>query len=721
MKLIKENKILAALMLVGLIAAVFVIGQRFVVEKNSRTVDYVLDYEEAVLLSEQSEHNISWWLSEFADMGLSKVGLHEETLKSLTESEKPVKAEMVTDLRKDSYWMNQASSEVLEMIETTAKDDYDVLVTAGSDEMYYFIKRAFDERYSSHKVTYLKSENGGFILIDGNVEDSLHGDTHKSYLTDGTGFRQSTEIVGSIIMYVNLGLLPAKVEQIQAAGCSVEPRVLAYKNWNDTDVLKDVAAQYEELNVKPGYWIMGSEVVPGYDDGTEALSEYLNQNGITIGIVEDTTQRQNISPDGMEDVINNTDYNVVRVFSVWPYIQYRYGYYGYDSYQEIENSLFRAIVERNIKVVYYKPMKEKDDSYTYITDVNMYRESFANLEKRLAEHGITVGEASPSEPYQVPLWAKFLIAIGVIGGALICLKSVFAVRQKWIYVLMGLGIIGAAGAFFVAPNAAGLLTSFAAAVVMPCIGSVWIMNEAIKEKDRLDRDTGVLKLILKGILILAGGIVIAVAGAMMTAAPISSINYMIELDIFRGVKLAQLLPLAFFVVIFFLFASYLRGQKKKQTLEIRDVRWILNYDIKVWMILLGLILAAAGYVYLARTGHETNVEAVSLELLLRNFLEETLYARPRTKEFIVAFPAIMLFVYSMVRNLRLFSFVFGLAGVIGLTSVVNTFMHIRTPLELGFARTGYALIFGIILGIIYVLVFEVFYRLYRKKEHCGNA
>ena len=106
---------------------------------------------------------------------------------------------------------------------------------------------------------------------------------------------------------------------------------------------------------------------------------------------------------------------------------------------------------------------------------------------------------------------------------------------------------------------------------------------------------------------------------------------------------------------------------------------------------------------------------------MRNYLEEVLYARPRTKEFLGAFPAVVLFIYSMVRNMKVLSFLFGLAGVIGFTSIVNTFMHIRTPLELGFARTGYSVLFGVILGIVYTLILEGLYRLFRKRGSRNNA
>ena len=49
-------------------------------------------------------------------------------------------------------------------------------------------------------------------------------------------------------------------------------------------------------------------------------------------------------------------------------------------------------------------------------------------------------------------------------------------------------------------------------------------------------------------------------------------------------------------------------------------------------------------------------------MIFRNDLEYLLLARPRTKEFLVAFPGIMLAVYCAVRRLPFWTALFGLAG-----------------------------------------------------------
>lgn len=125
-------------------------------------------------------------------------------------------------------------------------------------------------------------------------------------------------------------------------------------------------------------------------------------------------------------------------------------------------------------------------------------------------------------------------------------------------------------------------------------------------------------------------------------------------------------------------------------------------------------MGAVGYYYIARTGHETAVTVTTVEVVFRNYLENLLLARPRTKEFLVAFPCIMLAVHCAVRRLPFFTALFGLAGVIGLTSVCNTFMHIRTPLYLGFVRTACSLALGILVGVVFTVCFELLYRLYLR-------
>jgi hypothetical protein len=222
------------------------------------------------------------------------------------------------------------------------------------------------------------------------------------------------------------------------------------------------------------------------------------------------------------------------------------------------------------------------------------------------------------------------------------------------------------------------------------------------------------RILLLAAATLTGAVLISVCGGVLTAAPLSSVNYMLEIDIFLGVKLSQLAPIAFFAVVYLAYFGFGNQKRKPGQLEFYDLKEMMNTPIRVWMVLIGLIFLGGGVYYILRTGHEV-LDVSSTEMLLRNELEELLIARPRTKEFLFAFPAVMLMVYTACRRFPFWPVVFGLCGVVGVTSVVNTFMHIRTPLYLGFARTGYSLVFGLILGVAGILIFELFHRLYRRS------
>lgn len=378
--------------------------------------------------------------------------------------------------------------------------------------------------------------------------------------------------------------------------------------------------------------------------------------------------------------------------------------------------MFRAIVERNIRLIYFKPIKEHKDQHAYVTDPEEYRTMFLNLENRLDEHGIKFGKASVMDQYIVSTWAKVVMALGCVAAAILLIRTILPIGRKLKAGLFIIGTLGVAVAYAVMPSYAELITSFAAAVIFPCIATLFIVRQSKEFADTLNPSEHLPKIIWRGILTLVCSVVLAMLGGMMTAAPISSVSFMLEIDIFRGVKLAQILPLAFFALAYLAYYGFGESKKYPGTLEYHDLRDMMNSSIKVWMVLLGIVLLGVGYYYIERTGHDSSIQVSTIEMLFRNTLEDNLIARPRSKEFLFAFPAVIMLAYTSIRRFKLWPIMFGLASVIGMTSVVNTFMHIRTPLYLGFYRTAYAVLFGIIIGIIGIAIFESGHKLYKKLE-----
>ena len=414
---------------------------------------------------------------------------------------------------------------------------------------------------------------------------------------------------------------------------------------------------------------------------------------------------------GILNLVEENDYNTTRMFTVWPYIQSRYQYYNYPSIEEIENTFFRAVTERNIRAIYFKPIKYKDNNYAYVTDIGEYKKLFDRFENRISEHGMTIGRASVMDSYKISIAKKVLITLGAISGVMILLQEILLIKKKYLYGLFGLTAIGAIGAFVINSRIAELLASLGSSLVFSLLAILYMVNRGKYYQKKIDKDEKLIKILGIGMKELLITSLIAFAGAISTTTLISDISFMLEIDIFRGVKIAQLLPIAAFFVIYLAYFGFNTENKSNNKIELKDISKMFTATIKIWMVIVAGIVMIAGYIYIARTGHETSVAPLGIELIFRNFLEETLYARPRNKEFLIAFPALMLFIYTLIRSIKVLPIVFALAAVIGQTSIINTFMHIRTPMYLSIARTGYSIVFGIILGIVYIALLELLMKI----------
>lgn len=711
---IRHNRVLLILLALVMVVSLFVMAGRFGVEKNNKTYDIVLDYNEILAMAQQSTHSVDWWLAEFKEMGIRQVGLTEESIVTLMEeTEYPVTGVMMNQLLKESHWSEKYPQGFVDSMELRGYDVFDVVVSCQGP-IREFVKQGITERIQPDRYILWEEDDALFVFLDGTADVTLYSEKYKYQNSDNTGYQERIDIVSSKIMFISLGFLPEKVEEIQKAEMNIVPRTMSYNGWNDTKFAQAVLEGYQEYGIQPDYIIVGGQAVFGYDEGLDFARDYILNNNVTIGLIENTTQRQNIMQFGVEEVAQSSQYDAVRVFTVWPYIQNRYQYYGYEGAKEIENTLFRAVVERNIRVIYYKPIFEMEDLHTYVTDVEEYQQLFYNLEERLAEHGFTPGKAVQMAPYQVGAIQKIMMGLGSVLGVLLLLGILFPIPKKVQLALGIVGGIGVAGMALAMPEWFELTASFFGAVVISSIAISFFTYQARLAQDHLSEQEPLGKIIAFGVGTLVVSVAIALLGGLFSAAPISSIPYMLEIDIFRGVKVAQLLPMAFYVLAFLAFFGYGESKKKVGRLEFHDIKELLNLSVKIWMIVLGILVLGLGAYYIIRTGHSSNIEVSSLEMVVRNKMEDLLIARPRTKEFLIAFPAIIMMIYASVRRFKLWTILFGLAGVIGMTSVANTFQHIRTPLYLGVYRTGYGLLFGIILGVLGVLLWEGCYRGYHK-------
>jgi hypothetical protein len=682
-------------------------AERFSVERSANKVDMILDYSETKALADQSGDSFESWLKSFKGMGFGALAIEEESLKSLKDSGRaPLDYTVMKQLKDDYEKLDRLPKALKQMIYDGKTDDFDVVVETPSREMYEFIQKGVSSRYDGLGKSF---EKGGvyYVLLDGTSSDAILV-SQTPIIENGEETQRSAEALMSKLEGIGLGFDKEKIDEAKSSGLKPLLRPINFERMS-SKLIDAYFADVDMYGAKPDYMVFMGKSAVGYDGADFAdkakLLKCMADRGISVGMIETGVQRQYVEQGGIKELAQGSAYNVVRVFPIVKYIQMRYAYLGYEGAEEIENTIYRAVTERNIRSVYFRPFMS--DDITYVTDRAEYEKTFKTLQSRLAAHNISYGKASVFKEINKGAASLTALAGGLIVALLVMLGFIVRIPAVVSYILLGGGLAASFALSIVAPSLAQTVFSFGSAVVFPCL-SVGIMLEYVRGTAISDNLKKTKTIIKDSVLISLLTIGIVTLGGLYIGSFLGSSEYIIEMDIFHGVKLSQAIPPLAFLLFYFIRFGFMRSREELRQNEFfyLDIKRLMGVQIKLWYVAAVGVVGFVGIIFLARTGHETSIQPSNLELIFRNFLEYELIARPRTKEFLIAFPALMLLIYAVNRHFRFSIIPLGLLASIGFASVVNTFSHIRTPLYLSLFRTLYSTVFGIAIGIVLVLVLD---------------
>ena len=717
--ILKKDRILVFVALLGLLASLAPLAARTKAEQSNRYYDYILDYSSLRYMASQSTQSEGEWLDRFASLGIRKVTVAEATALGLDASAGiPIHSMTVKDAMGDFGWESSYPDEVVGWMRAST-DVSDAIIWTETAASYEWILNAFEARFEDFEAkTYLEGEHG-FIFIQ----------------------QQKNGMKGEKLLDLRLGIWPDTVELFERHGYQIIPRSVTEKNMNGTKFAEAYIEVLKHYNA-PYFMNNGDELV-GYEDdeSLELLTQYLNESGASVAMMEQNDQSQNLVWPGVEELLDNTGYRGVRVFNEWAYIQNRYQYCGYEGPEEITNTFFRAIAERNCKIIFLKMILEPDTDvswdadekeWTYVTDPADYEQMLTDLDARLEPLGYTHATVPAMELKAPSMALKVLQGIGTAALIVILLDLFFFIGKRWRTILFAVGLAGLA---VLRPSMFRLILSMSGGIVMPSIAAVGLCR-VLLEKRRSEPRIKFGRLLGFTIGTAIATILTAFCGSLLASSALSQLSYILEIDLYRGVKLMQLIPIALFMLAYLLVYAYeetgareavlahagQRGEKNRVKRFNAYFGELMQTPMKLgWFLAIVVIAVAAVFMllvfayYMYRTGNSTTTSA--RELAFRNFLENTLIARPRTKEMIVGWPMLMLFIWSLRRRMKFLPMIFGTGMTIGLVSVVNTFLHIRTPFLISLLRTGWGVLFGLLIGLALVLLAELIYRAVR--HFCG--
>ncbi len=180
---------------------------------------------------------------------------------------------------------------------------------------------------------------------------------------------------------------------------------------------------------------------------------------------------------------------------------------------------------------------------------------------------------------------------------------------------------------------------------------------------------------------------ISIAGGILISALLYDFYFIQKITALPSVKGVMLLPLL--LAVFILYSPLQLKKAWSSSISVRSLT-----AIAAGAIMLGILVI--------RSGNEAP-SWLQPEQGLRQFMENILAVRPRTKEFLFAQPLLLLGFY-LNRPLLLW------LGLIGQVSIMNTFLHAHTPFLISLVRTFHGIWIGLFIGFGLFLIIRFFRR-----------
>jgi hypothetical protein len=347
----------------------------------------------------------------------------------------------------------------------------------------------------------------------------------------------------------------------------------------------------------------------------------------------------------------------------------------------------RAVVDRGIRILYVVPFN--DDKKMVSVNLAETIDTVARFLPAIAAKGFIVDQTSV--PYGLnsntttPLH-RLALSLSLLAAFLLYLLYLWHPQRHWMRAIAILGLLACLAANILLHMDFSNVYALAAAVLYPAFSSLLLLIYLKHYPEH-----GLMKKMLGSLAII---LVINAIGIYTIVGALADIRYIMNLSYFSGVKVAFLAPLLLFPLNYF--CVTVPREKWRPLLQ----TWLKKSPT---YLVLAMFMAALAviYVYVGRSGNDSGIQVSTLEIRLREILENIFLARPRFKEFVIGYPALLAMVYLYHRYKHdLILFLLGFGVVIGSISMVNSFCHVFTAVSISFSRTMAGLATGLLLGAI---------------------
>jgi hypothetical protein len=471
---------------------------------------------------------------------------------------------------------------------------------------------------------------------------------------------------------LGLGISESLQHYLTVKGFRIIPRVWHDPHYNLGNLDAKVAGLSDFDTI-----IFDGEEILGYKDSLNILAAALKKYKIKYGYIEIVKQ------DGDKVLRKLMGQQLIRVHSI-PKDELKKC-----EKDEVINRFVRAARERKISLIYLRPfLPPQIDAFPVAYNLKYFQE----VKNELVKAGYTIAPAERMPALKVDGWQILLLGAAVIVGLLFLLNCFFRLNIIISFLLLLISLIliifiGVTGHNLILQKGLALL----AAIVFPSLAVINSFSRLPRQGFLLWDCTFILLNIIAETLI----------GVFLQIGLLADTRFMLGIETFAGVKLALAGPIMI-VALYFILKQGSGGFWSR-------LNSFLNQQVKLSTIIIGVVVLGGLVVYLARSGNFT-LPVPALEAYARDYIETLFYIRPRTKEFLIGYPLLLMAAWSILRGRKEWFWLLAALGTIGPISLLNTFSHIHTPLTISFIRTVNGLVIGVVIGIILVWLVDHFLK-----------
>ncbi len=367
--------------------------------------------------------------------------------------------------------------------------------------------------------------------------------------------------------------------------------------------------------------------------------------------------------------------------------------------EDLNSKFDLGVRERNIRLLYLRPyLRPARDRG--LLESNIYY--VTALRDTLASGGFKTGEAKSFADFQPPLPLIFVISCGIFAAWLLVIQKLANPPFARIAPLIVLWAVIFGGLYMTGKLVLWQkLSALAGGLIFPVLAFVLFfpsLKKTLTQKNYLS-------LAVSSSQALFGISLVTCAGGLMMAALLSSTEFLLQVDRFRGIKILMIVP-PLLITLYYMAIEAKSPQKPFEMLKI---------PVQMWHLVALCVLGGAGAYYILRTGNTTEAATSNLELSLRAFLNKIMVVRPRFKDFLMGHPALMLFNGFLKLRMEPGLWLLVLIAAIGQADIIDTFAHLHTPLLITMLRVVYGLLLGWLVGLFFLFLLWTFDRQQEKR------